>query len=152
MQPDNSSAATSFAPAVPGAAGAPFEAAAPSTELQDACKATLRMLQRLIACKGSLIASVHLRVPASLKTGALQLQRIAQLTGRSSSGAGGRSHDSTIDDTLPGLRNESKDAIMIGGPGSSLTEEHIAAQATLSLPSLGHLVVPLSHSSFLVRC
>jgi hypothetical protein len=102
-------------------------------ELQQVCEATLHLLSSLFAKHGTLVASAHIRSASSLKTGALQLQRVAS--------TGSEDDDSSAVGS----------AILIGGPGSSLTEEHIASQATLSLPSRGTMVLPLAYGSFLVR-
>ena len=113
-----------------GLAGAPFSVAECSAELRLVCETHLQLLASAFSSLGNLAASAHLRVPASLKTGALELQRVAFVG------------------DVPDAANE---AILIGGPDSSLTEEHMTAQKTLKLPKLGHLVLPLTYSSFLVR-
>lgn len=71
-------------------------------------------------------------MPSSLRSGDLQLQRVAWTGDVDEAAAEGG-------------------AIIIGGAGSTLTEEHIVSQPTLSLPSQGHVVLPLTYKSFLVR-
>jgi hypothetical protein len=111
---------------------APLAALDCTEELQQVCETHLSLLSLVFERFGSLDASVHIRVPASLKSGALELQRVAWTRG-------------FVEEQ--GTENQ---AILIGGPDSSLTEEHITSQKTLSLPSQGHLVLPLTYSSFLV--
>lgn len=100
-----------------------------SPEARQVCETHLKLLASAFSHLGALVASAHVRVPASLKTGALELQCVALVGGEP------RSDNS---------------AILIGGPDSSLTEEHMTAQPALALPSHGHLVLPLTYSSFLV--
>lgn len=68
----------------------------------------------------------------SLRDGSLELQRICW-TPRGA-------HAETT----------SQEAILIGGPGSNLTEGRVTAQTSFSLPGRGHVVLPLVSSAFLV--
>ena len=101
-------------------------------ELRQVCTSQLRLMSASLVKNGAMVASVHIRVPSSLRSGELQLQRVAWTGDVDEAAAEGG-------------------AIIIGGEGSSLTEEHIVSQKTLSLPSQGHVVLPLTYKSFLVR-
>jgi hypothetical protein len=102
-----------------------------ASDIRKVCDSQLQLLSAALQQGGTVIAGVHIRVPSSLETGALHLQRVAW-TG----------------DKLGDV--DQGQAIMIGGGSSTLTEEHIVSQRTLSLPSHGHVVLPLAHNSFLV--
>lgn len=68
----------------------------------------------------------------SLRDGSLELQRICWTPRGARTGAA------------------SQEAILIGGPGSNLTEERVTSQNSFSLPGRGHVVLPLVSNGFLV--
>ena len=128
------------APVVPAAAPAQHGAAAlqdapaVSAELHQICTSQLELLGTVFERFGTLSASVYVRTPESLHSGELQLRRVMQTAARHEPGTA-RLHA----------------ALRVGGPDSSLTETQIVAQRVLILPEQGHMVLPLTTGTFLVR-
>lgn len=106
-----------------------------SEEFRQLCDCQLRFLSEILSPRGELVASVYIRVPSSLHSGDLELERIAWTP-----------------DPARGLEHgQAQASILIGGAGSKLTEERVISQPTMSLPRRGHVVLPLSSNGFLVR-
>lgn len=112
--------------------------AALSTGISDSLDEEGLRQHLLLSDAGRLRASVYCRSPASLQTGALQLQLVAASDGDAGAAAAAQQ---------PAQR-----LLFLGQEGGSLADQEawILEQPVIVLPDSGGLVLPLSHNAFLV--